>query len=103
MWGEDRENKKIDRHTRLARFRYSASIEELNLTASRGLDKTQILRLADGSFIDKKENILITGATGLGKSYLASAFGLRPSAIRPASLDTVHCTTIPKNCSLNLK
>ena len=72
---EDRENKKIDRHTRLARFRYSASIEELNLTASRGLDKTQILRLADGSFIDKKENILITGATGVGKSYLASAFG----------------------------
>lgn len=72
---EDRENKKIDRHTRLARFRYSASIEELNFTASRGLDKTQILRLADGSFIDKKENILITGATGAGKSYLASAFG----------------------------
>jgi DNA replication protein DnaC len=34
-----------------------------------------VLRLADGSFIDKKENILITGATGVGKSYLASAFG----------------------------
>lgn len=72
---EDRENKRINRHTRLAHFRYTANIEELNFTASRGLDKTQILRLADGSFIDKKENILITGATGVGKSYLASAFG----------------------------
>lgn len=72
---EDRENKKMVRHTRLSRFRYSASIVEVNFTASRGLDKTQILRLGAGSFIDKKENILITGATGVGKSYLASAFG----------------------------
>ena len=72
---EDRENKKINRHTRLARFRYTASVEELNFTSSRGLDKTQVLRLADGSFIEKKENILITGATGVGKSYLASALG----------------------------
>jgi DNA replication protein DnaC len=72
---EDRENKKIQRHTRLARFRYSASIEELNFVPNRGLDKTQVLRLADGSFIDKKENALITGPTGVGKSFLASAFG----------------------------
>ena len=60
---------------RLARFRYAASIEELNFTGNRGLDKTQVIRLADGSFIDKKENVLITGATGVGKSYLASALG----------------------------
>ena len=72
---EDRENKKINRHMRLAKFRYAASIEELNFTGNRGLDKTTVLRLADGSFIDKKENVLITGATGVGKSYLASALG----------------------------
>ncbi len=75
---EDRENKKVSRHARLARFRYWASIEELNFSASRGLDKTQVLRLADGSFLDKKENILVTGVTGVGKSYLASAFGHQP-------------------------
>lgn len=72
---EYRENKKVNRHLRQAKFRYTASIEELNFTAERGLDKTQILRLADGSFIQNKENVLITGATGVGKSYLASALG----------------------------
>ncbi len=72
---EYRENKKINRHLRQAKFRYTAGIEELNFTAERGLDKTQILRLADGSFIQNKENVLITGATGVGKSYLASALG----------------------------
>lgn len=51
---ENRENKKINRHLRLARFRYAASIEEINFVASRGLDKTQVLRLADGAFIQKK-------------------------------------------------
>jgi DNA replication protein DnaC len=72
---EDRENKKINRHLRLAKFRYAACIEEINFTASRGLDKTQVLRLADGGFIQKKENLLITGPTGVGKSFLTSAFG----------------------------
>jgi DNA replication protein DnaC len=72
---EDRENKKINRHLRRARFRYPASIEEIDFTARRGLDKNQMLRLADGTFLEKRENILITGATGVGKSYLSSALG----------------------------
>lgn len=72
---EDRENKKINRHLRRARFRYPASIEEIDFTSRRGLDKNQMLRLADGTFLEKRENILITGATGVGKSYLSSALG----------------------------
>lgn len=72
---EDRENKKITRHLRLARFRYDASIEEISFATARGLDKTRIMRLADMGFITRKENILITGATGVGKSFLSSAFG----------------------------
>lgn len=72
---EEREHRKINRYIKAAKFRYQASIEEVNFTTNRGLDKTQLLRLADGSYLQRKENILITGATGAGKSYLASALG----------------------------
>lgn len=72
---EDRENRKINRYLRAARFRYQASVEQIDFTARRGLDKNQFLRLSDCSFIKKKENILIVGPTGVGKSYLASSLG----------------------------
>ncbi len=63
---DDRENKKVSRNLKMARFRYGATIEEINFVASRGLDKTQIMRLADMEFIKRKENVVITGATGCG-------------------------------------
>jgi DNA replication protein DnaC len=72
---EDRENKKIDRNLHNARFRYRASMEEIDFSHPRNLDKTQLLRLTDCSFITREENIIITGPTGVGKSYLASAIG----------------------------
>jgi len=72
---EERENSKISRLFRTAKFRYSATIEELEFSQTRGLDKMQILRLADMSFIKRKENVLISGATGSGKSFIASALG----------------------------
>lgn len=72
---EERENKKIDRLYRTAKFRYSATVEELEFSPQRGLDKMHILRLADMSFVKRKENVLVTGATGSGKSYIASALG----------------------------
>lgn len=72
---EDRENRKINRYLKTARFRYGANVEDVDFTSKRGLDKTQLLRLADCSFIQKKENLLITGSTGVGKSYIASALG----------------------------
>ncbi|UWZ79756.1 IS21-like element helper ATPase IstB [Geoalkalibacter halelectricus] len=73
-WTE-RLNRKTDRLIRQARFRYSASIEDINYAPQRNLDKNTMLRLADCSFIEQGQNIIITGATGTGKSYLASAFG----------------------------
>lgn len=72
---EDRQNRKIHRYLKAARFRYQSSIEEVDFTSPRALDKNQLLRLASCQFLEKQENILITGSTGVGKSYLASALG----------------------------
>jgi len=72
---EERENRKINRFLKGAHFRYQASIEEIDFTKNRNMDKTFLLRLADCSFIKRREDILITGPTGVGKSYMASAIG----------------------------
>jgi DNA replication protein DnaC len=72
---DDRNNRRIERQIRNARFRYNASIEQLHFDVDRNLEKNQILRFAECRFIAEGENILITGSTGIGKSYLASALG----------------------------
>ena len=72
---DERHNRSIEQKIKNARFRYKALLEDLYYHAERNLDKNQIMRFADCSFIDKSENILITGSTGSGKSYLASALG----------------------------
>jgi DNA replication protein DnaC len=77
---QERNNKRFERLRMNARFRYQASIEELKLDASRGLDKGLIMTLATGEYISKGESVLITGATGCGKSFLASAFGYQACA-----------------------
>lgn len=72
---DDRQNRSIERHLKNARFRYKAALEELHYHTDRNIDKNLIMRLAECQFIDKHENILITGSTGIGKSYIASALG----------------------------
>ena len=72
---DERHNRSIERTTKNARFRYKASVEQLDYEGQRGLDKNNIQRLADGKYITENENILITGPTGTGKSFLASALG----------------------------
>lgn len=71
----DRQNRKTERLRKGAKFRYDASIEEIEFTSERNLDKSAVLRLATCNFIKAAENIIITGATGVGKSFLASAIG----------------------------
>jgi DNA replication protein DnaC len=72
---EERQARKVDRFLLNAHFRYQASLDEVDFNSNRNLDKTQIMRLADSSFIKRKEDVLICGPTGVGKSYLASVFG----------------------------
>jgi DNA replication protein DnaC len=72
---DDRNNRRIDRRLRNARFRYKANVEQIDFGIERNLDKNLLNRFAECSFIDKGENIIITGSTGIGKSYIASALG----------------------------
>jgi DNA replication protein DnaC len=72
---QDRTNRRFERLTKTARFRYQASIEELNFNTSRGINTSQVTELATGGYLAKGESVLITGSTGCGKSFLASALG----------------------------
>lgn len=72
---DDRLNRAITRSTQRARFRYKSEMEEIDFVNGRGLDKNQLHRLAEGTFIRKYETLLITGSTGTGKSFIASALG----------------------------
>jgi DNA replication protein DnaC len=62
-------------YLRLAKLRYSSTPEQINCTPGRGITKEMLINFSDGTFIDKSENLLITGATGCGKSYVACAMG----------------------------
>lgn len=72
---DDRNNRRIERQMRNAKFRYKANIEQLHFDIDRNLDKNQFMRMAECTFIGRKENLLITGSTGIGKSFIASAIG----------------------------
>lgn len=72
---ENRNNKRTERLTSKAKFRYRAALCEVNYLENRQLDKNLIASMSDCSFIDKGQSVIITGATGSGKSFLASALG----------------------------
>lgn len=72
---DERNNRRYARLRKNAAFRYPASVEQLSHSPARGLDKSLISRLATADYLEKGESVLITGATGCGKSFLASALG----------------------------
>lgn len=72
---DNRRNQAIERAIRYAQFRYTASLEELNYTFERGLDRNQVERLAALDFVRDHRDLIIIGPTGTGKSYLATALG----------------------------
>ena len=72
---DQRHENRYRRLLKNAAFRYQASMEEINANSGRGIDKMLLSRLATGDYIRQGETVLITGASGCGKSFLASALG----------------------------
>ena len=74
---DERYNRHVNHLIKSAGFRFAASIEEIDYSVERGLDKNLMERLADLSFIKENKNIFITGSSGTGKTFIATALGNR--------------------------
>lgn len=71
----NRNDEKTAYYLKLAKLRLPATVEQIECSSSRNLTKQQLAILIEGRYLQQGENILITGATGCGKSYLACALG----------------------------
>lgn len=72
---EDRKNSKINRLLKQAGFRQQASLADVDYSHNRDLDKNMFMRLGTLDFMERKENLIICGLCGCGKSYLSQALG----------------------------
>jgi len=66
----DRENKRLVSRLKFAGLRQNAVVEDVDMKALRGLDKALFAKLATGDWIARRQDLLITGKTGTGKSWL---------------------------------
>jgi DNA replication protein DnaC len=77
---QDRDNRRLDRNLKAAKLRSQACIEDIDFHHPRGLDRSQVLQLASCQWVDTRQNVLIVGPTGAGKTYVACA--LAQAAVR---------------------
>ncbi len=83
-----RENRKLSRRLRAAKMRYPASVEDVNFRAARRLNRQQFLSLATCAWLVERHNLILTGPTGIGKSYLVLFPAL--DCISPALLGQIR-------------
>ena len=72
-----RRQKQFETRARAAKLRHGASVEDVDYQSPRGLDRALFLKLSTCDWIAERRNLLVTGACGLGKSWLACALGYK--------------------------
>lgn len=87
---DERYNRTLARLVANAAFRYRGRVEEIECSQGRNIDKNTLMRLASCEWIGKGENLIITGATGSGKSFLACALGYA-ACVRKLRVKYVNC------------
>ena len=98
---QDRDNRRLTRNLKTAHLRAQACIEDIDFRRPRGLDRTQILTLAEGGWVTEHRDLLISGATGCGKTYLACALAQAAIPDRPgrSSYGSKRTASSPATCS----
>lgn len=76
-----RQTKRMKMYTRLSKLRYQANIQDIQCSEHRNLSRRQLAQLSDRAWIERGENLLLTGSTGSGKSFLACAIGHHACAL----------------------
>ena len=71
----ERDSKRLSTRLKFAALRQNAVVEDVDLRTPRGIDRALCQRLVAGDWIDRAEGLLITGPTGVGKSWIACALG----------------------------
>jgi DNA replication protein DnaC len=72
---DERQGRRLTRLLQLARLRYRAGLEDIDFALQRNLEKNQLMRLADCRWVEERQDLILTGPCGSGKSFLASMLG----------------------------
>jgi DNA replication protein DnaC len=91
----DRENKRLTTRLKFACLRQSAIVEDVDMKAPRGLDKALFQKLIAGDWINRHQNLIVIGPTGIGKSWLACALGHPAETIAPSSISACRGCSMP--------
>ena len=92
----ERHDRRLKARLRFAKLRHQASVEDIDWRSSRGLDRALFQKLAQGGWIEARENLILEGPTGVGKSWLACALGQKAcrdnhSVLYPGLFNAVGC------------